>query len=217
MNKKVLKKAICIIIVFVVIVLIYSLSSNLFSKSIEQINEKIDEITKITPQKIEPDKVAILKEMQNISRLETAIDRYEQIFQSKRDETRWFGLCGEYLTFIAHGEVVAGIDLSELIMSDIMLIDDNICIKLPKAKIFYSRLDEERSYVQSHSSKLLASRSLDMETKVRKNAILYFNDYAIINNILDRAYYNATIILKDLILNINGLQSSKEKINVIFY
>lgn len=216
MKKKLLKIFLCTVVLVAVSYLIWSLVSNLFETPIKEISKKIGELTIETPQQIEADKIVIVKEIQNISRLETVTNSYEQLFESRRDEKRWFGLCAEYLTFIAYGEVVAGIDLSKFDISDITFKDNTVYIKLPPATIFYSLLKPE-SHMVSHSSKVFCVRDLDMETEVRQTAVEYFQNYAISNNILENAYNNATEIVKSLVLNLEKSQASGIRIKKVIF
>jgi hypothetical protein len=180
------------------------------------ISKKLADLTTATPQQVTADRVAILTGMQKMSKLETAENNYEQVFQSSRDDTRWFGWCGEWLTFVAYGKVVAGIDLSKINESDISITSDTICITLPKAEVFNSILDEDHSYVLSHTSAIFSTSDKDMEAKVRQQATAAFEQYAVRDGILDNAYSNAADTLKQFVENIEKQNSAEIAKTIIF-
>lgn len=127
-----MKKKMLMIFVFWVVVVgvtylsVWSLMINFSAKPIDNVIQKINDFTAITPQQIEADKMVILEKFQTMSRLETATNDFEQVFRSQRDEKRWFGWCAEYMTFVANGKVVAGLDLSKINKSDIRIVGSDI-------------------------------------------------------------------------------------------
>jgi hypothetical protein len=185
-------------------IIIGLLAFNILNGPATMIGDKIKEATIVTPQQIKADQIVILKEIQKISRLETATNSYKEIFQSNRDDVRLFGWFGEWLTLVANGKVVAGIDLSKIKESDITIVGDTINIALPKSEIFYSILDEDNTYIQSHTSAVFCKRSLDMETKVRQEAVSFFKERAIADNILEDAYTNATDSIRALVISLES-------------
>ena len=96
-----------------------------------------------------PDRVVIVTEIQDLARLETASYSFEKIIRAERgrQDLLW-GALGETLIFVAHGEVVAGVDLSKMQTADLQVVDpETVMVHLPEAEIFHVIPDEERSYV----------------------------------------------------------------------
>lgn len=213
-----MKKKMLMIFVFWVVVVgvtylsVWSLMVSFSAKPIDTVIQKINDFTEITPQQIEADKIVILEKVQTMSKLETVTNDFEQVFRSQRDDKRWFGWCAEYMTFVANGKVVAGLDLSKIDKSDIKITDSDIFISLPKSEIFYSFLNEESSYPQSHTSGIFCNRDPKTESSIRKEATARFKEYALENNILEDAYLKATDTLKNLIINLED----QKQTNIIY-
>ena len=205
--KKKLKAILCIVAIgLIVFFLLTNCSGNVFNG----VSKSIGDLTVVTPQEIEANKIVILKEMQDVARLDTAINNYQEIFRSERDVTRWFSWCGEWMTFVANGQVVAGIDLLKIKKTDIVINDGKLCINLPKPEIFYSFLNEEESYPDSHTWGPFSNVDPLTESTIRREAVVYFKDYALKNKILEKAYLNAINPLKSLIIDLE-----KQKLTTI--
>ena len=154
-----------------------------------------------TPATVKIDSTVIVQEIHKLSRLETAVVNSERIIPGERNRDKLWGVFGETMTFIAYGQVVAGVDLNNFTKNDILVIDSNsIEVKLPKAEIFNVIIDNQKSYVASRYKGPLASSDKDMESKVRQLAEIDCQNNALGQGILDKADANAKDTVSNLLL-----------------
>ncbi len=90
----------------------------------------------------------IVEQIREMEELTTTVYTMETIVptSAQRKLGEW-SLGTTKLLYIAHGEVRAGIDLSQLTAEDIKLTNNTIQIKLPPAQILDSKIDVTRSRV----------------------------------------------------------------------
>jgi hypothetical protein len=119
-----------------------------------------------------PDPVIIVTEIQDLARLETASYSFEKIIRAERGDQRLlWGALGESLIFVAHGDAVAGVDLSKMSRSDLQVVDpETVMIYLPEAEIFHVRLDNQKSYVADRDTGVLVRADPQLESQVRGTA-----------------------------------------------
>src|SRR5262249_43337155 len=95
-----------------------------------------------------PDPVTVIREVRTLSRLETAQYTVEKVITAQTGQGALAALFGDRLIFVAHGEVIAGVDLSKLSSSDVVVSPDGqVTLIVPAAEVFVSSLDEGKSYV----------------------------------------------------------------------
>lgn len=93
----------------------------------------------------------------------------------------------EEIMLIAHGEVVAGFDLSELSSADLWVDGTRIQLHLPAPKILYVRLDSERTRVVYYAKSWLIERDLNLESRARQQAEELLRQAALEGDILSHA------------------------------
>lgn len=149
---------------------------------------------------IVPDPVTIIREINQLSRLETASYGMERIVTAERDNERLFGILGERLIFVAVGEVIAGVDLALMETSDMVVYDQTtVAVHLPPAEIFVATLDNDLSYVYDRERGLLGSFDAELETQVRQSAEAAILDAALERGILQEAENNAEAYMETLL------------------
>jgi hypothetical protein len=148
-----------------------------------------------------PDPVIIVTEIQDLARLETASYTFEKVIRAERGDQRLlWGAFGESLLFVAHGEVVAGVDLAQMSTSDLQVVDpQTVMIHLPPAEIFSVRLDNERSYVANRDTGLLTGADPYLETEVRQAAEAELRAAAEESDIISRANTNAEAYMRSFL------------------
>ncbi|MGK7890044.1 MAG: DUF4230 domain-containing protein [Leptolyngbyaceae cyanobacterium] len=100
---------------------------------------------------VEQTRAMILQQIQGVSELTTAVLTMESVVPTKSDRTFGSYVIGTTrLLYIAHGEVRAGINLSDLAPEDITLVDDTLQIQLPPPVIIDHKVDVERSRVYDY-------------------------------------------------------------------
>lgn len=147
-----------------------------------------------------PDPVTIVREVQDLARLETASYSFEKVLRAEREQDLLWGVFGETMLFVAHGEVVAGVDLEKMDEEDVQVVDpDTVMVHLPEAEIFYIVLDNQRSYVADRDTGLLTRADPQLETIVRRRADEELRRAAEESDILERANENATVYMRDFL------------------
>ena len=147
-----------------------------------------------------PDPVTIVREVQDLARLETASATFEKVVRAEREQDRLFGVFGETLLFVANGEVIAGVDLAKMKDDDIQVVDpDTVMVHLPEAEIFVVRLDNEKSYVADRDRGFLARADPELETLVRQRAEQELRTAAMEANLLQRADENGEAYMRDFL------------------
>ena len=116
-----------------------------------------------------PDPVTIVRQVNELARLETASIEMEKVITAEQNSDAWLGLFEDSLIFVAYGEVIAGIDLAKMDEADIQVVDPTtVMVHLPEAEIFVATLDNQRSYVADRDTGLLTQADPQLETQVRQ-------------------------------------------------
>ncbi len=135
---------------------------------------------------------AVIQRVQRLNRLETTSYTVERVIESEQTSTLpVLGdlLAGDRLLLIAHGEVVAGLDLSQLREQDVTLSADGttVTIRLPPAQIFSTSLDTTQTRVYDRQRGWFAPDNKDLETIARQEAESEILKVACEDGILQRA------------------------------
>jgi len=135
----------------------------------------------------------IVQELKEVSRLETAVFTTEQIIEAQKTENSVWKkfLFGDRILLIAHGQIVAGIDMSKITENSIRVEGKKVVITLPAAEIFSSTLDESKTRVYDRSTGLLNSGDINLESEARLQAAERLQDAACEAQILEQATKNA--------------------------
>jgi hypothetical protein len=139
-----------------------------------------------------PDPVTIVREVRQLSRLETASYSLQKIITAERNQEVLWGALGESLIFVAVGDVVAGVDLAQMGQADLQILaPDTVVVHLPEAEIFSASLDNDESYVADRDRGLLARMDPQLETEVRRAAEAAILEESLAAGILVEANDNA--------------------------
>ena len=142
-----------------------------------------------------PDPVTIIHEVQALARLETIQYTVEKVIVAEDNQGTLGFLFGDRLLFVAHGVVIAGIDLQKLGPADMRLQNGALYVNLPEAEIFVVALDNEDSYVFDRDTGLMTRGNPNLETAARQSAEGQIRDAAMNDGILDLARQNAEYFL----------------------
>lgn len=168
-------------------------------KLIDNPINKVEQIVTPGPTEITPDKTVLIKEVQQLARLETASLDLIQAFPATRDNERFGGIFGEELIFIANGKAIAGVDLRNMEEEDFQIVDNQtIKINLSKAKVFNVIIDNNTSYIACRSKGFLATADPQLETEVRITAQNKFEETVLKSDLLNEANKNAQNTIKGL-------------------
>ncbi len=144
------------------------------------------------------DPVTIINDIQSLARLETIHYSLEKVVTAESGQGDLGFLFGDKLLFVAHGEVIAGLDMEKLTDDDISLRRGVLYVTLPPAEIFVATLDNDKSYVYNRDTGLLTHGSVDLETMARQSAEDAILEAALEDGILDQAQVNAENYLAQL-------------------
>lgn len=157
--------------------------------------------------KIDTSRAAVVKQLQALSRYETASFTIEKIIEARNTSNKTFKdiLFGDKILLIASGEVIAGFDLSKLKEEDVKVEGSKITLNLPKPVILVSKLHEDQTKVYDRTHGLLTQGDKDLESKARSEAEKSIKAAACDGGILDQASKNAkeqlTTLLKTVGFN----------------
>ncbi|MCD4738147.1 MAG: DUF4230 domain-containing protein [Anaerolineae bacterium] len=154
----------------------------------------------ITPT-IYPSKVTVVESVQALSRLETISYAVEKVITAESGQGALSFLFGDRLLLIAYGQVIAGIDLGEIGIDDVVRGADGVVyLRLPAPEIFIATLDNERTQVYDRNTGLVGLNE-QLETEARQAAEYHILEAALERGILEQAEENSRHILRSLILS----------------
>lgn len=155
---------------------------------------QISEVLNPTPT-ILPDPVSIIHDVRSLARLETIQYAIEKVVTADSGQQELVMLFGDQLIFVAHGTVIAGIDLTELDQDDLWLDNGTLYVNLPEPEIFIATLNNDRSYVYNRDTGIFTKGNVDLETMARQAAEDEIEKAALEDGILDLAQTNAEYYL----------------------
>lgn len=161
------------------------------------ISTQVSKLLNPTPTVI-PDPVTIIREVQSLARLETIQFTVEKVITAEINQGVFGPLFGDRLLFVAHGYVIAGIDLSAIETEDLRLEDGVLHVNLPDAEVFVATLNNDESYVYDRTTGILRKSDQDLETNARQVAEAEILKAAIDDGILEQAQQNAEVYLERL-------------------
>ena len=159
---------------------------------------QVAEVLHPTPT-ILPDPVTIVNEVKVLARLETIQYTVEKVVTAETGQEILGELFGDRLLLIAHGVVIAGVDLSELSRDDITISEGVVQIDLPDPQIFIATLDNQKSSVYDRETGLFRKGDPDLETLARQAAEQEIYLAAMEDGILQQANDNAEIFIERLL------------------
>jgi hypothetical protein len=167
-------------------------------KEVSQANQalqtQVAQLANPTPTII-PDPVTYINEVRALARLETIQYSVEKVITAEVGQGTFGFAFGDKLLFVAHGIVIAGIDMEKLQPADMRFDGTVLYVRLPPAEIFIATLDNEKSYVYDRETGLLTTGQVDLETLARQAAEDEIRKAALEDGILVQAQKNAEAYL----------------------
>ncbi|PJE62385.1 hypothetical protein COU88_05295 [Candidatus Roizmanbacteria bacterium CG10_big_fil_rev_8_21_14_0_10_39_6] len=158
---------------------------------------------------IRTNRAAVIKEMRNLQRIETAAFTIEKIVDGGTNGTIFQQLLfGDKILLIARGQVIAGFDLSQISEKDIVIEDNNIIVTLPKPQILVATLDNAQTRVYDRKRGILNPGDINLESKVREAAQKSIEEAACQSGILTQASDNARKQLTSILSALGFIQIS---------
>ncbi len=165
----------------------------------QALQEQIEGIVNPTPTII-PDPITIIHEVRSLSRLETASYSVEKVITAESGQGPFDFLFGDRLILVAHGQVIAGVDLAKMEEGDIIVTEDGtVVVTLAPAEILVVKLDNTKSYIYDRDTGLIGMNPA-LETGARQAAEEEILNAALEDGILEMAQRNAEIYVLRLIL-----------------
>jgi hypothetical protein len=147
----------------------------------------------LTPQEKTIDLATLVTQVRELNRLETASMRVMHVAtvtQSYKMVPN--AIAGDEITFLATGDVIAGIDLAQLQPKDVWRSPDGaINLRLPPAQVLVTRVDNKESRVINRKTGVLRRADVDLETRARQHAEENIRREALKRGVLTLASQNA--------------------------
>jgi hypothetical protein len=142
----------------------------------------------------------VVNRIQRLQRLETVVYTMDKLVTgAKENPVLPDFLTGDRLLMLVHGEVVAGIDFSNLKPDDVRVDGKDVHLHLPAAQVFTVRLDSAKTRVYSRQTGLLVPTDPNLETQVRQEAERQLHEAALADGILRTAQQNAGSTISSLL------------------
>jgi hypothetical protein len=145
----------------------------------------------------------VLLAVKDLARLESVSFHMERVLDLTEKQSRLFGLIQseDAILLVAVADVTAGVDLAKLREDDVEVDEKRhrARILLPPAEIFHAALDNERTYVHTRQTGLLARRQEALEARARAEAERALLDAAREAGILPRAEESARRAVERLV------------------
>ncbi|KAA3647079.1 MAG: DUF4230 domain-containing protein [Chloroflexi bacterium] len=166
-----------------------------------ELETQVAQLLNATPT-ILPDPVTIIRDVRTLARLETIQYSLEKVITAETGQGPFGVLFGDRLLFVAHGDVIAGVDLAKLQAGDMWVEGETLMVRLPEAEVFIAALDNDKSYVYDRDVGILTSGSVNLETEARQAAEDEILNAALEDGILDQARINAESFLLRLLIDL---------------
>lgn len=151
---------------------------------------------------------SVVNKIQRMQRLETVSYSLDKIVEGERQSPILPDfLVGDKLLLVVHGEVIAGIDLSQLKAGDVHIQGRAIQVHLPPSQIFVTSLDNTKTRVYSRTTGLLVPEDPNLESEVRAKAQEQIQQAALADGILSTASKNACATVTSMLLGL-GFESA---------
>jgi hypothetical protein len=150
----------------------------------------------------------LITAVRELARLETTQLHVEKVIDLTDTQSRFFGMvpATDAILLIAAGDVTVGVDLGKLKEGDVSLDPSTkrASFVVPEPEILSTRLDEERTYVYTRSTSLIAKRNEHLETRARQEAVAAFERAARDGDTMDRAKRQAERDLRSIALGLGA-------------
>lgn len=153
-------------------------------------------------------RAAVIKQVRSLARLETASYTIEKVLDAQTNDSNAISrfLFGDKILLIAHGQVIAGFDLSQISEKDTKVEGRSVSVALPPPQILVATLDNSQTKVYDRSQGLLRRNDTELEATVRQEAEKSIWQAACDGRILQTASDNARRQLTSLLTGL-GFQT----------
>ena len=146
------------------------------------------------------DQPTVVRQIAQLQRLETVKFTMDKIISGEHDSPYLPKfLIGDRLLLIVHGEVIGGVDLAAIQPADVSVSGQKATVRIPKAQILVTRIDNEKTKVYSRDTGLFSSPDPNLESEVRQEAERQLQQAALDGGILQSADDNARTTVSSLL------------------
>src|SRR5579864_7626379 len=127
----------------------------------------------------------VVDRIQRLQRLETVVYTMDKLVTGAKESPIFPDfMAGDRLLMLVHGEVVAGIDFSNLKPGDVRVDGRQVRLHLPASQVFSVRIDSAKTRAYSRQTGLLVPTDPNLETQVRQEAERQLQEAALADGIL---------------------------------
>ncbi len=193
-----------VMIILLMILAVGFLVFQAFQQSVQQVQQAVQPVNDMTSSlgtqvaemrhptpTIIADPLTVIYQVRSLARLETIQYSVEKVITAETGQGVFGPLFGDKLLFVAHGIVIAGIDLDKLGPKDMWTESGVLYVHLPEAEVFIATLDNQKSYVYNRDTGLLTHGDMNLETSARQAAEDEVKKAALEDGILKQANQNA--------------------------
>ncbi|MGZ7033490.1 MAG: DUF4230 domain-containing protein [Thermoanaerobaculia bacterium] len=155
----------------------------------------------LTAREEQIDLSSLVTRVRELNRLETASMRVIHVSTITQSYTLLpNSIGGDKLTLLATGDVIAGLDLSQMKPADAWRERDGMLVlRLPPPQILVTRLDNKQSHVLTRETGVLRRADINLESRAREHAEEGIREEAMRKGILDLAAQNGEKKLADFL------------------
>ena len=148
---------------------------------------------------IDTSRPAIIDRVRALSRLETVHYQVEKVVTGESTGPLPEMFTGDKILLVAHGEVIAGVDLGKMEEGDVRVVSDTVTIRMPAAEILSFKLDNEKTYVYDRQTGFFSDPDPNLETEIRRAAEAKIVEASQEAGITEQAATNARQVLRSLL------------------
>lgn len=142
----------------------------------------------------------VVSQIQRLNRLETVSYSVDTVVEGKHSNTVLPDLLfGDRLILVVHGQVVAGVDLSQLKPEQVKVDGRSVTVDLPASMVFSTKIDTGKTRVFARTTGLLVQADPNLELDTQKLAETQILEAATKDGILDTARGNARLGMESLL------------------
>src|SRR3954451_5578868 len=158
---------------------------------------------------------SLVTRIRDLNRLETASMRVVSVSTVRQTyDLIPNALAGDELTLYSAGDVIAGVDLSQLKKDDVHREPDGtIVVRLPPSQLLVSRLDNRASHVIQRRTGVFRRADIGLEGRARQYAEQNIRNEAVRRGILPLAQQNAEARVAELLHTLGAAKVRFETLN----
>ena len=149
----------------------------------------------------------VVSQIQRLNKLETVSYSVDTVVEGKHTNSVLPDLLfGDRLLLVVHGQVIAGVDLSQLKPDSVHVSGHSVTLDLPPSQIFTTRIDSGKTRVFARTTGVLTQADPNLESDTRTTAETQILQSATADGILDTARNNARNDMESLLRGLGFTQ-----------